>query len=166
MEPTFFPFYLSLIILGLVTTISGQRHIVYYRYHCQNKNIEACKDNKTLSLLLNRFCNKSFKHKKTLIQQCKDTLFGNLNVASGSIIFIIGQSNGELRLSRDGVVSRTYTSGRVQIYFNGQWGNICDNEFDMVAADVSCHQLGYDRALGFSTGANDRCEFFQVLISY
>ena len=96
--------------------------------------------------------------------QCRDTLFAKLNVASGSIIFIIGQSNGELCLSHDGVVSRTYTSGRVQIYFNGQWGNICDNEFDMVAADVSCYQLGYDRALGYSTTAKDRCESFQVHI--
>ena len=34
----------------------------------------------------------------------------------------------------------------------------------MVAADVSCYQLGYDRALGYSTTANDRCESFQVHI--
>ena len=33
--------------------------------------------------------------------------------------------------------------GRVEIFYGGQWGSVCDDWFDEVAATVVCRQLGY-----------------------
>ena len=67
----------------------------------------------------------------------------------------IGQSNGELRLAIDGLAVRGITAGRLQIYLNGQWGNICNGGFGIEEANVACHQLGYDRALSYSSATSD-----------
>jgi deleted-in-malignant-brain-tumors protein 1 len=46
----------------------------------------------------------------------------------------------ELRISGGG------NSGRLEISYNGAWGTICDDAFQMVDAEVACRQLGFARA--------------------
>ena len=38
--------------------------------------------------------------------------------------------------------------GRIEIFLLGQWGTVCNYNWDFVDATVVCHQLGYLRAVG------------------
>ena len=60
--------------------------------------------------------------------------------------------NGVLRLFNNGITSSLNHFGIVQIQYNGQWGNICDddNNYGQDEADVICHQLGYTGASSYS----------------
>ena len=61
-------------------------------------------------------------------------------------------SNGVLRLFRNGITSSLHHFGIVQIRYNGEWGNIChdDDDYGQYEADVICHQLGYTGASSYS----------------
>ena len=68
-----------------------------------------------------------------------------------------GQETGTVRLLRSGITSISFSSGRVQIYHNSRWGNICDDyQFGLPEAHVICHQLGYTGASSQSKQLSDR----------
>ena len=65
-------------------------------------------------------------------------------------------STGAIRLVRDGTTSPDYTSGVVQVWWNEQWGNICnDGSIGSDEADVICHQLGWSGASSYTSSQYD-----------
>ncbi len=61
-----------------------------------------------------------------------------------------GQLSGELRLV--GNFSRTGgSSGRLEVYYNGRWGTVCNDRFGINDARVACRQLGFSTYTRYGT---------------
>ena len=44
------------------------------------------------------------------------------------------------------------TTGRAEVYCNGQWGTLCDTDFSSSVAETVCYQLGYNHYVGYISG--------------
>ncbi|CAL9707862.1 unnamed protein product [Knipowitschia caucasica] len=53
----------------------------------------------------------------------------------------------QLRLAGD---KRKHNEGRVEVFYEGQWGTVCDDDFSQHAAQVVCRELGYVNAVSWS----------------
>nr|XP_054774380.1 deleted in malignant brain tumors 1 protein-like [Lytechinus pictus] len=62
---------------------------------------------------------------------------------------IEGQSWYDVRL----VGGSSANAGRVEIYYFGSWGTVCDDGFGYDEADIICQQLGYESANTYYTSA-------------
>ncbi|XP_064388501.1 neurotrypsin-like [Halichondria panicea] len=61
---------------------------------------------------------------------------------SEDVALICTASNGDLRLvGSSGLTGGS--SGRLEVYYRGQWGTVCDDSFRPNDANVACRQLGF-----------------------
>ena len=53
------------------------------------------------------------------------------------------QNYGDLRLVQNGDSSSFNTRGRLEIYYSGRWGTVCDDSWSTASTRVACRQLGF-----------------------
>ena len=56
------------------------------------------------------------------------------------------QNTGDLRLVQNRISSSSYTRGRLEIYYSGRWGTVCDDFWSSANTRVACRQLGLPTA--------------------
>uniref|UniRef100_A0A8C8HW66 Lysyl oxidase homolog n=1 Tax=Oncorhynchus tshawytscha TaxID=74940 RepID=A0A8C8HW66_ONCTS len=52
----------------------------------------------------------------------------------------------QLRLAGD---KRKHNEGRVEVFYDGEWGTVCDDDFSIHSAQVVCRELGYLEAVSW-----------------
>lgn len=48
---------------------------------------------------------------------------------------------------------RKHNEGRIEVFYKGEWGTICDDDFSLGNAHVLCRQLGFVSATGWAHSA-------------
>lgn len=61
-----------------------------------------------------------------------------------------GTSVIQLRLAGE---KRKHYEGRVEVFYNGEWGTVCDDDFSIYTAQVVCKELGFVDAESWSPSA-------------
>ena len=56
-------------------------------------------------------------------------------------------------------------AGRVEVFYQGKWGKICRNEWDINDVKVVCRQLGFQSALAEFIGMDTKDETISVVMS-
>ena len=69
-----------------------------------------------------------------------DYIFNQHYLHQHMFVTDIGPSPGDIRLIND--ADNTNMTGRLEVYYEGQWGTVCDDFFDSLSAMVACRQLG------------------------
>ena len=87
--------------------------------------------------------------------ECSDSDFSNIDDSLPGCSAVTVRcahtvSYGSLRLVQGTeAVDADATNGRLEIFQNGEWGTVCSDTFTFKAANISCQELGFLRALRF-----------------
>eukprot|EP00731_Ephydatia_muelleri_P001646 Em0001g1646a len=95
------------------------------------------------------FCSGS----ESSLDQCPFNGWGINNCWHGEDAGVVCQGSVQPAAPIRLVGGSTPNRGRVEVQYNGVWGTVCDDTWDINDATVVCRQLGYIRAVRASTNA-------------
>ena len=65
---------------------------------------------------------------------------------------LIGLQIEAVRLvTSSGSTSSSNTAGRLEVYYNGQWGTVCNDGFGSYNARTACLQLGFSSYINYGS---------------
>ncbi|XP_064382516.1 neurotrypsin-like isoform X1 [Halichondria panicea] len=81
---------------------------------------------------------------ETRLDDCPHNSIGIHNCDRSDDVGLVCAINEDLRLVNSSGTTGLGPDGRLELFYNGQWGTVCDDSFSPNDARVACHQLGYD----------------------